>query len=73
MHTVQSIADGSKAAVYRQLHEHMSALFADERSGLANAANMSALLYEALPNLNWAGQGCLCSDCARTWCLRHCR
>src|ERR1700736_221449 len=55
MHTVQSIADGSKAAVYRQLHEHMSALFADERSGLANAANMSALLYEALPNLNWVG------------------
>ncbi len=55
MHTVQSIADGSKAAVYRQLHEHMSALFADERSGLANTANMSALLYDALPNLNWAG------------------
>jgi L-methionine (R)-S-oxide reductase len=55
MHTVQSIADGSKAAVYRQLHEHMSALFADERDGLANTANMSALIYGALPNLNWVG------------------
>ena len=55
MHTVQSIAEGSKAAVYRQLQEHMSALFANERNGLANTANMSALLYEALPNLNWVG------------------
>ena len=42
-------------ATYRQLHEQMSALFAGERNGLANAANMSALLYEALPNVNWVG------------------
>src|SRR5260370_12061640 len=55
MITVQSIAHVSKAAVYRQLHELMSALFADERSGLANTANMSALIYGALPNLNWVG------------------
>jgi len=33
----------------------MSALFADERNGLANTANMSALIYGALPNLNWVG------------------
>jgi GAF domain-containing protein len=30
-------------------------LFADERDGLANCANLAALLYELLPDLNWAG------------------
>ncbi len=55
MHTVQSTAAFSKAAMYRQLHEQLSALFDGERSALANAANMSALIYELLPNLNWAG------------------
>jgi GAF domain-containing protein len=55
MHVVQSTPAVSKMAAYRQLHEQMSALFAGERNGLANAANMSALLYEALPNLNWVG------------------
>ena len=55
MRVVQSTPADSKTATYRQLHEQMSALFAGERNGLANAANMSALLYEALPNLNWVG------------------
>jgi L-methionine (R)-S-oxide reductase len=45
----------SKMATYQQLHRQMSALFVGERNGLANTANMSALLYEALPNLNWVG------------------
>ncbi len=44
-----------KAAAYREVHAKLRALFAGERNGLANAANTSALLYEALPNLNWAG------------------
>jgi L-methionine (R)-S-oxide reductase len=30
-------------------------LLVGERHGLANAANMSALLYESLPSLNWVG------------------
>jgi L-methionine (R)-S-oxide reductase len=55
MNFAQSTVAASKAAAYRQLHEQMSALFVGERDGLANAANTSALLYEALPNLNWAG------------------
>jgi L-methionine (R)-S-oxide reductase len=45
----------SKADAYRELHGQLAALFAGERNGLANAANMSALLYQALPKLNWAG------------------
>jgi L-methionine (R)-S-oxide reductase len=44
-----------KTVAYRELHGQLTALFAGERNGLANAANLSALLYESLPNLNWAG------------------
>lgn len=55
MHVVQSAPVASKMAAYRQVHEQMGALFVGERNGLANAANTSALLYEALPNLNWVG------------------
>ena len=55
MHVVNSTAQLPKAAAYRELQQQLAALFAGERNGLANAANMSALLYEALPNLNWVG------------------
>ena len=55
MHVVKSTAQLPKAAAYRELQQQLAALFAGERNGLANAANMSALLYEALPDLNWAG------------------
>jgi L-methionine (R)-S-oxide reductase len=55
MHVAKSTAGLDKASVYRELHGQLTGLFADERDGLANTANTSALLYEALPNLNWAG------------------
>ncbi|HEV7613878.1 MAG TPA: GAF domain-containing protein [Steroidobacteraceae bacterium] len=45
----------SKADLYGEVEEQLTALFAGERDGLANAANTSALLYAALPDLNWAG------------------
>ncbi len=46
---------GSKIALYQELEAQAAALFADERSGVANAANLAALLFHGLPNLNWAG------------------
>jgi L-methionine (R)-S-oxide reductase len=55
MQVVKSAAQLPKAAAYREVHQQLTALFAGERNALANTANMSALLYEALPNLNWAG------------------
>jgi L-methionine (R)-S-oxide reductase len=55
MHVVKSTAQLPKAAAYRELQQQLTGLFAGERDALANAANMSALLYEALPQLNWAG------------------
>ena len=45
----------AKADAYRELLGQLAALFAGERDGIANAANMSALLFAALPNLNWTG------------------
>src|SRR5271165_7463968 len=45
----------AKAAVYGDVNQQLAALFAGERSGLANSANMCALLYHMLPGLNWVG------------------
>jgi GAF domain-containing protein len=55
MHKTKPTTAVSKKAAYGELHAQLSALFAAERDGLANAANMSALLYDTLPDLNWAG------------------
>ena len=45
----------SKAALYRELLPLARALFEGERDALANSANLAALLYHSLPELNWAG------------------
>ena len=39
----------------RDLLMQAQGLFAGERDPWANAANLSALLFESLPDLNWAG------------------
>jgi len=46
---------GSKADQYAQLAEQARALLHDERDRIANAANLSALVYHALERLNWVG------------------
>lgn len=46
---------GSKPEQYIQLLEQARALLHGERDRIANAANLSALVYNALPDLNWAG------------------
>jgi GAF domain-containing protein len=45
----------AKPDAYREVCAQLSGLFADERDGVANSANMAALLYEVLPELNWCG------------------
>jgi GAF domain-containing protein len=55
MHAMKSDAGLSKPALYSELKTQLAALFAGERNGLANCANMSAVLYAALPSLNWVG------------------
>ncbi|HET6395213.1 MAG TPA: GAF domain-containing protein [Pseudoxanthomonas sp.] len=46
---------GDKPEQYRQLLDQARALLAGERDRVANAANLSALVYHALPELNWVG------------------
>ena len=46
---------GAKPAQYAQLAEQARAMMHGESDRIANAANLSALVYHALPELNWAG------------------
>jgi L-methionine (R)-S-oxide reductase len=55
MHVVTSDPTLSKVDAYRALNAQLAGLFAGECNGLANAANMCALLYQVLPDVNWAG------------------
>ncbi|QKR98647.1 GAF domain-containing protein [Sphingomonas sp. CL5.1] len=49
------IAAGSKAELYRELAAALDALTAGEPDAIANMANAAALLWQYLPDLNWAG------------------
>jgi len=46
---------GNKAELYLDLSSALAALTADERDPVANMANAAALIWEYLPDLNWAG------------------
>lgn len=46
---------GDKPAFYRDLDRQLASLLDGERDFIANAANLSALLFLMLPDLNWAG------------------
>lgn len=54
MHTTTPLPD-EKSAAYDQLEASLRALLDGERDLIANAANLAALLYWSLPQLNWAG------------------
>lgn len=41
--------------MYANLRSQLRSLLADERDSIANAANLSSLLYHSIPDLNWAG------------------
>ncbi|MEO6137807.1 MAG: GAF domain-containing protein [Luteimonas sp.] len=47
--------EGTKTEQYAQLLGQARALVAGEHDRIANAANLSALVYHALPQLNWTG------------------
>ena len=49
------IAAADKATLYRDLASALEGLIAGERDGIANMANAAALIWETLPDLNWAG------------------
>jgi L-methionine (R)-S-oxide reductase len=52
----QELNEGvTKAELYANLLLQLRSLVADERDFIANAANLSSLLYYSMPGVNWAG------------------
>jgi L-methionine (R)-S-oxide reductase len=50
-----SALSGSKTEQYQDLAQQAKALVDGEHDRIANAANLSSLVYHSLPNLNWVG------------------
>jgi GAF domain-containing protein len=48
-------AAASKVEMYYDLAAEMDALLGGESDGIANLANAAALIFDRLPDLNWAG------------------
>ena len=49
------IAAGDSATMYRDLASALEGLVTGETDAVANMANAAALIWETLPDLNWAG------------------
>ncbi len=45
----------NKRELYDELHDAAQALLVGETDFIANCANISALLFNSMPQLNWAG------------------
>jgi L-methionine (R)-S-oxide reductase len=54
-HTSKRYDFRDKRAGYAELSGDLEALLAGESDAIANTANTAALLFEALPEINWAG------------------
>jgi GAF domain-containing protein len=54
-HVTQSYDFSHPDAAYAELARDLTALLSGERDLIANAANTSALIFNALPDLNWTG------------------
>ena len=50
-----AVSTASKAELYRDLYAALNAITANEPDPVANMANAAALIWEYLPDLNWAG------------------
>ena len=55
MFAVVASRAASKAEQYAELAEQAEGLLAGERDRIANAANFAALVWHALPAINWCG------------------
>jgi GAF domain-containing protein len=55
MFTAAALQSESKSEQYAELAEQARGLLHGERDRIANAANLAALVYGALPDLNWVG------------------
>lgn len=55
MFDIAVVRKDTKKNMYDDLTDFMDGLFYDERDPIANLANLASLLYNILPNVNWAG------------------
>jgi GAF domain-containing protein len=55
MFAARSPLTTTKAGLYAELAEQAEGLLAGERDRIANAANFAALIWHALPAINWCG------------------
>ena len=55
MYDFRPAPDTPKPETYRQLLDAADALTAGEPDAVANMANIAALLWDFLPDLNWSG------------------
>lgn len=55
MYNFEIDAAASKSELYAELVRSADALTSDEPDGVANMANVAALLWEFLPDVNWTG------------------
>lgn len=55
MFQATAIAVDDKPRFYADLEKQLAGLLSGERDFIANAANLSALIFLMLPDLNWAG------------------
>ena len=61
-YTTKRYAFRDKLADYAQLAAELASLLSGEHDPIANAANTAALIFDALPDINWAGFYFLKSD-----------
>ncbi len=55
MFEIKTARAENKSALYQQLADQVRSLLHAEHDLIANAANLCALLYHALPDVNWVG------------------
>lgn len=54
-HSFVAPTGAGKQELYQELCAQLASLLEGEQDSIANAANTAALLYHALPDVNWAG------------------
>jgi L-methionine (R)-S-oxide reductase len=55
MYVAAPISTQNKTQFYQELAAQLEGLLTGERDNIANAANLSALIFDQVPDLNWAG------------------
>ena len=55
MFQASALSESDKTVLYADLNKQLVGLLSGERDFIANASNLSALIFMMLPELNWAG------------------